>query len=175
MKGVKPMTLAEVPCKEDELKRLMAEYGTDIKRLCRLSLKDASLADDAAQETFIKAWKALDCFRGDSSERTWLYKIAVNTCHDMRRGGWFRYVDRRQTPEDMSIASEEKLPDSTVIDAVRALPTPLRDAVVLRYYEELPLKDTAQTLGTNVNTLNTRLRRARKLLEKRLEGWYFDE
>ena len=59
---------------------LMTRYGTDIKRFCLLQLRDASQAEDAAQDVFIKAWRALSTFRGGSSEKTWLLHIAANAC-----------------------------------------------------------------------------------------------
>ena len=172
-----PHNLAEVPCRdsEKELVRLMAAYGTSVKRLCRCLLNDPTLAEDAAQEVFIKAWRSLDSFRGESSERTWLMRIAVNTCRSMQRAAWFRRVDRRVTPEELPLVAEEAQADATVWNAVQALPRDLKQAVVLRYYEDISLKEAAEALGIGINTLSSRLRRARKRLEKELEGWYFDE
>ena len=86
---------------QEELEYLMNHYGDEIMRFCTLQLKDPFQAEDAAQDTFIKAWKALDTFRNDSSEKTWLIRIAVNTCRDYQRTGWFRHMDRRITPEDL--------------------------------------------------------------------------
>ena len=80
-----------------ELSRLMAAYEKDILKLCCLYLRDAGMAEDAAQETFFKAYRALDRFRGECADKTWLVRIAVNTCKDMRRAAWFRFVDRRVT------------------------------------------------------------------------------
>lgn len=170
--------LAEVPCRDAEksLVRMMEAHGTAIKRLCRCLLDDPSLAEDAAQEVFCKAWKALASFRGDCNERTWLCRIAVNTCRSMQRGFWARRVERKITPEDLALRAEASTAwDTTVWDTVQSLPADLKRAVILRYYEEFSLKDAAQILGINANTLNTRLRRARKYLQSRLEGWYFDE
>ena len=65
--------------------------------------------------------------------------------------------------------------DPTVWNAVQALPEQLKRALVLRFYEGLSLQETALALGTNVNTLNTRLRKAKSLLQAKLEGWYYDE
>ena len=77
---------------EQAIVHLMTTYGTDIKRLCLCLLNDAYLAEDAAQETFFKAWKHYAGFRGDCSEKTWLSRIAVNTCRSMQRGSWFKSV-----------------------------------------------------------------------------------
>ena len=92
------------------------------------------------------------------------------------RGFWFHSIIRRVPSSDI-LDETEKQPDydPTVWNAVQELPEKLRLATVLRYYEELPLKETAIALGININTLNTRLRKARSILHKNLKGWYFDE
>ena len=159
---------------EQAIVQLMNEYGTDIRRLCLCLLNDPFLAEDAAQETFFKAWKSLAGFRGESSRKTWLCRIAVSTCRSMQRGSWFRTVTARATEEN----GETEMPpdyDPTVWNAVQALPDQLKRALVLRFYEGLSLQETALALGTNVNTLNTRLRKAKSLLQAKLEGWYYDE
>ena len=97
------MQTDETRDRQAALERLMAQYGTALLRMCCLYLRDYSLAEDAVQETFLKAYARLDSFRGDCSEQTWLMKIAINTCRDMLRTGWFRYTDRKvdldQLPE----------------------------------------------------------------------------
>ena len=65
------------------LENAMAQYETPLLRLCCALLGDAALAEDAVQDTFIRAWRALPHFRGDSSEKTWLTHIAVNVCRDL--------------------------------------------------------------------------------------------
>ena len=65
-------------------------YGDDILRLCLLYMGDKQLAEDAFQETFVKAWKYLPGFRGESSVKTWVSHIAVNTCKSMLRTPWLR-------------------------------------------------------------------------------------
>lgn len=72
--------------REHHLESLMARYQTPVLRMCFAYLRDRQLAEDAAQETFVKAYRALAAFRGDSDEKTWLMRIAINTCKDMRRG-----------------------------------------------------------------------------------------
>ena len=74
--------------------RLVQEYQVPLRRMCCIWLKDAALAEDAVQETFVKAWRAALSFRGECSEKTWLMRIAVHVCWDMRRSWWFRHVDR---------------------------------------------------------------------------------
>ena len=161
---------------EQAIVHLMTTYGTDIRRLCLCLLNDSFLAEDAAQETFFKAWKHYTGFRGDCSEKTWLSRIAVNTCRSMQRGSWFKSVFAHAAEE--TTTREAELPpdyDPTVWNAVQALPDQLKSALVLRYWEGLSLQEAAMTLGTNVNTLNTRIRKAKAILQANLKGWYFDE
>ena len=105
-----------------------------------------------------------------------LSRIAVNTCRSMQRGSWFKSIFTHATEETADCEAE--LPpdyDPTVWNAVQALPEQLKSALVLRYWEGLPLQEAAATLGTNVNTLNTRIRKAKAILQENLKGWYFDE
>ena len=67
------------------LERLMEEYGDRVMRTCLLFLQDRPLAEDASQETFIRAWRALDQLREGATEKAWLMKIAVNVCKSMLR------------------------------------------------------------------------------------------
>lgn len=78
----------------DYFERLVNQYQTSLLRTCYMYLRDQEQAKDAVQETFLKAYRNLGAFRGESAEKTWLMKIAVNTCHDMRKTGWFRHMDR---------------------------------------------------------------------------------
>lgn len=172
------MAFAQDPCKthEERIARMMTDHGRELKRLCYLYLRDRALAEDAAQETFLKAYKALPGFRGQSSEKTWLTRIAVNTCRDMLRTFWFRRVDRKvdfdTLPEQ---AAEDPDGDDTVLQAILALPRKYREVIVLRYYQEMDIADIAAALGAPAGTVKSRLSRARNTLSKTLERWYFDE
>lgn len=158
--------------RRDRLERLMAAYGTDIKRFCALELGDPALAEDVSQEVFLKAWKSMDRFRGESSEKTWLMRIAINTCRDWQRTGWFRFLDRRVTPEDLPLAAPDTgFEEGSVSDAVSSLPRDERDAVLLHYYENLTLEETASALGISLATVKRRLTRACDHLRPKLKGW----
>ena len=162
--------------RSEELENLMELYGDEIKRFCTLQLRDPFQAEDAAQDTFVKAWKALDTFRNESSQKTWLMHIAVNTCRDYQRTGWFRHMDRRIVPEDLpEQPHEDEVPDGEVTEAIRSLPTKLRTMILLRYYEGLSLKETAAAAGISLATAKRQISKANQLLHERLEGWYTDE
>lgn len=161
--------------KSQRMTDMMTRYGTDIKRFCLLQLRDVSQAEDAAQDVFIKAWRALGAFRGDSSERTWLLRIAANTCRDYQRTGWFRFMDRSVTPEDMERGAAFDFPDDSLSGAITALPALLRQAVTLRYFEELSIREMTQVLQVSEATVKRRIRKANALLRSRLKEWYEDE
>ena len=170
------MRFAQGPCRDDEkkLEALMDAYGTQVKRLCCLYLKDMSLAEDAAQETFIKAWRSIATFRGECSERTWLMRIAVNTCRDALRTAWFRRLDRRVTPEELPMSTPEpEMP--ALAEAILKLPCRDREVLLLRYYEQLPPAEIAQMLRQPLNTIRSRIARAKKRLKQLLEGWDEDD
>lgn len=171
------MVFAESSCKasEMELERLMTCYGDEIKRLCCLYTKDMALAEDAAQETFIKAWRSYDQFRGDCSEKTWLTHIAVNICRDMLRTAWFRRMDRRRVPEELPLIQEGSMPDPTLAQEIMALSRPYREVILLYYYQGFNAAEIAEILGANVSTVKSRLQRAREKLKLKLEGWYWNE
>ena len=159
------------------LERLMAAYGTDIIRLCALQLQDRGLAEDAAQDTFIKAWRALPRFKGECSEKTWLFRIAINTCRDYQRTGWFRHVDRSVTPDELPGLGrkEENFMQHTVSDAVGALPKKQKTAVLLRYYQEMALDEIARVMNVSVSTVKRLLKKGNEALRQVLKGWQEDE
>ncbi len=153
------------------LEELIDLYGDSILRLCLLYLGDRQLAEDAFQETFLKAWKKWESFRGESSAKTWLAHIAVNTCRDMLRSGWFRTMRRSMPVEALfDLATGEDMQgDFAVRDAVLRLPGKYREVTVLCYHQEMKIREIAQTLGISENAVSGRLRRARELLRKELQ------
>ena len=161
--------------REAALERLVAEHQTALVRMCCLCLGDASLAEDAAQETFLKAYRALDSFRGECDEKTWLMRIAINTCRDYHRTAWLRHVDRGTPLEALPEAgAEDAHPDGEVIRAVTALPRREREAVLLRYYQEMTIAEAAQALRISQSAVKQRLQRANRRLRDRLKEWYYD-
>lgn len=159
-----------------ELEALIDAHGDDILRLCVLVLGDRQLGEDAFQETMLKAWKALGTFRGECSPRTWLSHIAVNTCRDMTRRGWFR-LWRKSVGEEALAQIRQEPPEThgEVTAAVLALPPKYREVIVLYYYEEMKVREIAHMLKQSVNSVSTRLRRGRALLAQTLKEDIADE
>jgi len=155
-----------------ELEQLIDLYGDDVFRLCIAYLGDRHLAEDAFQDTFVKAWKKLPDFRGDSSIKTWLCRIAANTCRDQLRSGWLRMWRKSQPVEtllDLS-AGEVPQPPSPILEAIGRLSGKYREVVVLYYDQNLNAREISELLHLPVNTVTTRLRRARGQLQKELKG-----
>lgn len=161
--------------KEEALARMMAEHGDSLLRMCCLYLKDRALAEDAVQETFLKAYRGMDAFRGEAQEKTWLTRIAINVCSDMLRKPWHKWVDHFKAPEDAGHTQEMELEDDTVSAAVMKLTKNYRAAILLRYYQGLSVKEIADMMGKPPSTISTWLARARETLYGTLKGWYFDE
>lgn len=157
------------------LERMIGQYGNDLLRICCVYLKDSAMAEDAVQETFIKAYRHLDSFRGESSEKTWLISIAVNVCRDMRRGAWFRYIDRSVDIEKLGLTSETASPDTSLVRAIMRLPRRRMEVVLLHYYADMSQKEIAQMLRISEAAVSKRLARARQMLRTVLEGGEADE
>ena len=155
---------------EDHLRRLMAAYKNDLMRMCCVWLRDASLAEDAVQETFVKAYRAMADFRGDCSEKTWLMRIAVNTCRSMRRSWWSRMVDRSVTPDmlaEMYPAAMNE--DLCLVEDVMRLPDKEKAVILLYYYQNMSVREVAQALGIGISAVSMRLKKARTRLRGLLE------
>lgn len=158
--------------RDTTIERLMDTYGTAILRMCFAYLKDRGLAEDAAQDTFIKAYQGLHRFRAEAdwSEKAWLMRIAINTCKDYRRSAWFRHVDRSVTPEDMLRAQPDLPPqERLLLEDILQLAPKYREVVLLYYYQDLPVAEIMQVLGLSRSAVYARLARAQRKLRVKLE------
>jgi RNA polymerase sigma-70 factor (ECF subfamily) len=163
---------------------LVLKYQRKIMRLLSRMVREPSEVEDVAQEAFIKAYRALPQFRGDSAFYTWLYRIAINTARN-----WQASSQRR--PMSSSIVSNEddetfdqidnltdiSTPESvlasrqvvnTVNAAIDALPEELRTAIVLREIEGMSYEDIAHAMGCPIGTVRSRIFRAREAIAVQL-------
>ena len=156
---------------EQRISRMIKTYEKDLLRLCCMYLRDASMAEDAVQETFLKAYKNLQSFRGESSEKTWLIRIAINVCKDMQRTAWFRHIGRMVSLDEVQIPQEQELDvKSAVVAEIMSLPGKLKEVVLLYYYEDMNLSEIAEALNVSITTVHRRLEKARVQLKDMLEG-----
>ena len=131
--------------RDEWLEAAMIQWEVPLLRTCFLLLRDRQLAEDAVQQTFLKAWRAYEGFRGECSEKTWLMRIAVHTCRDVQRGKWLKHVDLSVCMEDLPPAAQPfEEADDTLARAVLALPEKQRQTVVLHYYQGLTVQEAAQ-------------------------------
>jgi RNA polymerase sigma-70 factor (ECF subfamily) len=164
---------------------LVLKYQRKIQRLLSRMLRDQSDIDDVMQESFIKAYRALPQFRGDSAFYTWLYRIAINTARNWmasqkRRpsspglnqtedGETFDEIDNltdNNTPESV-LASREIA--NTVNAVIEQLPAELRTAIVLREIDGLSYEEIAQTMDCPIGTVRSRIFRAREAIAAKLK------
>jgi RNA polymerase sigma-70 factor (ECF subfamily) len=142
-------------------------------------MDDPVEAEDATQETFISALRAIDRFRGDASLQTWLFSIALNTCRGRLRKrrakkrlmSVLHGIDQSKPlpppePEDQVIQSEEI---SITLGAVYRLDDKRRIPLILRYYHELSIAEIAEILNVSQRTVHTHLRKALEILRHDLE------
>ncbi|MBS0367272.1 MAG: RNA polymerase sigma factor RpoE [Proteobacteria bacterium] len=162
---------------------LVLKYQHKLVKLVMRYVRNPAEAEDIAQEAFIKAYRALPQFRGDSAFYTWLYRIAINTAknavvsrdrspidYDLDRNGEDSHelqgrMKDSETPEGLVLTDEIR---QTVNAAIESLPEDLRTAIVLRELEGLSYEEIAATMDCPVGTVRSRIFRAREAIDQRL-------
>ncbi|TLY61229.1 MAG: RNA polymerase sigma factor RpoE [Gammaproteobacteria bacterium] len=147
---------------------LVLKYQHKLVKLVMRYVRNPAEAEDIAQEAFIKAYRALPQFRGDSAFYTWLYRIAINTAKNAvvsRDRSPIEYDLDRNNPEGLVLTDEIR---STVNAAIEALPEDLRTAIVLRELEGLSYEEIAAAMDCPVGTVRSRIFRAREAIDRRL-------
>ncbi len=141
--------------------RLVLRYQRDVYRLCYRYVNSHEDANDLAQEAFLKAWRAIGRFRGDSSFSTWLYRIAVNACLNFRarkRPLTQELPETLADPVPGAAARVEKDDEARrVRAAVSRLPERQRATLILKLYHELTHEEVAEILGSSVGTVKANL------------------
>jgi len=169
---------------------LVIKYQRRIERLIGRMVRDTDLVQDIAQETFIRAYRALGQFRGEAQFYTWLYRIAVNTAKkalvDLKRdpvvsesalkggggddddetSGMENELTSAETPETVLAAKEIA---ATVNSAMEALPEELRQAITLREIEGLSYEEIAEVMNCPIGTVRSRIFRAREAISVKVK------
>ena len=157
--------------KEERIEHMVTLYQLPLLRMCIMYLRDEELAKDAVQETFINAYRNLDKFRAESSEKTWLTRIAINCCKNIYRTRWFRHVDRSVTLDKLSgRQSPADKEDGEITEEIMNLPIKLREVALLCLLQGMTYDEAADTLGISRQAVGSRLNRARRKLRFALEG-----
>lgn len=145
---------------------LVGRHEEYVFNICFGILNNAEDADDAVQETFLAAYKALKRFRGDSKVSTWLYRIAVRECLDIsRKRKNTSSLDDIVVEPAVSDGSEERAQQAQVRQALDQLPEHYRTALVLRYYGGLSYEEIAETTNSTPGRIKMMLHRARKAFQ----------
>jgi RNA polymerase sigma-70 factor, ECF subfamily len=152
--------------------RLVERYQRDVYRLCFRYVNNHHDASDMAQEVFLKAYRALAKFRGDSSFSTWLYRIAVNTCLNFRAARKAPAEELSEHVADGRMPVVERLErderSQRVRKAVARLPEKQRATLILKVYQDLTHEEVARILGSSVGTVKANLFHALANLRKTL-------
>ena len=164
---------------------LVAKYERRVQRLLSRLVRDSAEIEDITQEAFIKAYRALPQFRGESSFYTWLYRIAINTAKNYlatksRRPvtvGEFQGADDGEFFDLGDVVEDNNTPDAVlhsrqvaeaVNAAIEALPEDLKAAITLREIEGLSYEEIAQAMDCPIGTVRSRIFRAREAIAQRL-------
>lgn len=171
---------------QEAYERLLAEYQQPVFNLVYRLLEDPSEAGDVVQEVFLKVFRHIGSFRGQSSLKTWIYRIAVNEAHNHRR--WFSRHSRHEvgleqpqpesgrtyqsvlpdpgrSPYEMALGAETR---SLIEQALARINPVFREAVVLRDVEDLSYEEIAEVLNVSLGTVKSRILRGREALRREL-------
>ncbi len=159
---------------EDNINRLISIYGDTIFRLCYLYVKDYQIAEDIVQEVFVKVYRNYNKFKHNSDEKTWITKIAINTCKTYLKGSWVKRVILKEEIENTFIEDVEKRfiyqdEKAQLLLAVLEMDSRYKDIIILYYYNDLTISEISRILGISENTVKTRMVRGRKKLEIKLK------
>ena len=156
----------------DEAERLVRTYSDLILRLAYTYLKSTHDAEDICQNVFLKLLTSGQTFDSPAHEKAWIIRTAANACKDVLRS-----AHRRRTVglEAAAAAAAPPAPDSTVLDAVMALPEKYREAVYLHYYEGYSVREIASLLGRSEAAVTAHLSRGRKSLRITLGGALYEQ
>ncbi len=165
-----------------DIETLMRQYGNDVLRTAYMYVKDIHTAEDIFQDVFIKVNQKLSTFEGNSSIKTWIIRITINTCKDYLKSAWNRRVVPMMDYQEDAIISETDYDDVEKQDtkelikkSVLSLPAKYKDVVLCVYFQDMTITEAAQALKIAEGTAKSRLSRARQKLKSILEGRISDE
>lgn len=163
------------PDKNLEIERMINDHGDAVLKTAVMYLQDIHRAEDVFQEVFIKIFKGYDSFRRESSEKTWIIRITINTCRDFLKGLWNRevfpedgmtFVPEENDPENMAI---ENMENRELFQRVVNLPTAYKEVILLYYYHGFNTVEISKILSISEGTVRSKLVRGRELLRKNME------
>ncbi|MDF2950978.1 MAG: hypothetical protein K0S18_561 [Anaerocolumna sp.] len=159
------------------IETLMREYGNDVLRTAYMYVKDKHTAEDIFQDVFIKVNNKLHTFQGDSSIKTWIIRITINTCKDYLKSAWnqkvipmMEYQENTLPSEDHFSAVEKQEESQMIRQTVMKLPDKYKDIILCVYFQDMTISEAAKSLRIAEGTAKSRLSRAKERLKVSLEG-----
>lgn len=164
--------------KEALIDQLMDEYGQSLLHLIYSYVGNKQIAEDLTQEVFVKCYQKLEQYQKKASIKSWLWRIAINHCKDYLRSWHYKHivVSEEQAKNTLSSGKQvedqviQRYEDEQLVKTVMSLPDTYREVIYLFYFEELSIKEISYMINVNQNTIKTRLKRAKEILKKCLEG-----
>ncbi len=163
------------PSKDDILEEAMSQYGKEVLYIAYSYVKDHSVAEDIAQEVFVRFYQRYDSFRHESSLKTWIIRIAINQSKDHLKKWETRKLTFTNKLHDMIHPGKNEGPESEILHRetsgelhknLLSLPIKYREILFLFYYEELKISEISDCLDININTVKTRLKTGKGKLQK---------
>ncbi|RHW43349.1 sigma-70 family RNA polymerase sigma factor [Neobacillus notoginsengisoli] len=159
---------------DNTISKLIDRYGSAILYLAYSFVQNRQTAEDLSQEIFMKCYEKLNTFKGESSIQTWLYRIAINHCKDYVKSWHYRKVYASEYITKMLKGQEndaekkllQKEEQTQLFDYILKLPAKYKEVIILSYFHELTMKEISIVCGVNVNTVKSRLLRAKSFLKK---------
>ena len=163
--------------------KIVQEYQSLVVNLCKNMTGNKEDAEDLAQEIFIKVWEKAEKFRGDSSLKTWIYRIAINSSLNYTRKQNFKtffqsiesVFDLGSREKDPSQALEGAEKINMVSQAIRQLPENQRIALTLRTYKDHSYAEIGEIMDISISSVESLIFRAKRNLKKKLATYYFKE
>lgn len=166
-----------MPTDLEVIEEFHQQYGSDILKLVRFYTRNRDEAEDLVQEVFIKAFRSLSSFRNNCAPRTWLMRIAINSCRNHAR--WKRRHPMLTLDTVPDVSSPGDNPESILLNeiqrhellnAVFLLPSKLKECILLHYFDEQSVAQISETLMVSQSAVKQRLARGRKRIAEVLGG-----
>lgn len=160
----------------EKVEKLIDLYGNDVLRIANMYIKNLTIAEDIFQEVFLKVTKKLHLFKNESSEKTWIIRITINTCKDYLKSSWKTKVIPSEdvseqitditNPDDKILTSEMS---KIILKEIFQLPAIYKDVILLYYYKSFSTSEIAKILMIPEATVRIRMKRAREILKEKLK------
>jgi len=160
----------------EKIEKLIDLYGNDVLRIANMYIKNLTIAEDIFQEVFLKVTKKLHLFKNESSEKTWIIRITINTCKDYLKSAWktkvipsediSEQITETTNPDNKLLSTEAS---QLILTEILNLPVIYKDVVLLYYYKSFSTIEIANILKIAEATVRTRLKRAREILKDSLK------